>query len=110
MPIYWRSDHFRDSVKNGCSAFPVVPAFLVVPAFPIVLAFRSFQLSGHSSFPVVLAILWSYQSPKSQEIQNGEAQQTIRRALPIEQEIAYYFGLTERKRKYVYYKKTACSK
>jgi hypothetical protein len=30
--------------------FPAVPVFPAVPTFPVILAFRSFRLSGPSSF------------------------------------------------------------
>jgi hypothetical protein len=68
----------------GAAIIPVVPAFPVVPVSqPFLLSqssgsgFSSSLLSGCFSFPVVLAILRSFQSLKSKEIKQGEARQTF---------------------------------
>ncbi len=41
----------------NASIIPVIPAFLVVLAFSVIPAFPSFQLSGRSSFLIVLCVL-----------------------------------------------------
>jgi hypothetical protein len=72
-------------------AFPVVPVFPVVPAFPVVPVFPVVPAFVRPCFPVLLAILRSFQSLKSKEIKQGEARQTLAVlcALPIATVITY---------------------
>jgi hypothetical protein len=49
---------FRLSGRSG---------FLVALVFPVIPAFRSFQLSGGSSCPVIISIVWSFLVPVNKQ-------------------------------------------
>jgi hypothetical protein len=79
--------------QSGRSRFSDSSGFPVALAFPVIPAFRSFQLSGGSSCPVIISIVWSFLVPVNKR-NKKEAQRTIHCVLPIVKDIAYLFCLT----------------
>jgi hypothetical protein len=57
----------------------IIPVFDFFSCFSSSSCFglESFLLSGYCSFPVIVAIIQSFQSLKSKEIKRGEVQQTL---------------------------------
>jgi hypothetical protein len=86
---YSRSELGPHRLMTQGSSFRQCIGAAIKPVFPVILAFWSFQLSGHYSCSIILAILWSIQSLKTKEILKGKVHRIIQRLLPVVKEIAY---------------------
>jgi hypothetical protein len=78
--------------------------------FPVNLTFLSFQLLGCSCFPAILTIAAVPVAADKRNFKKEETHRTIRRALPIVEDVAYQFFYRTETEICFFNNKTACSK